>query len=244
MGSIHGWLDDVKQGFGDRFVAAFEELGVEDTDDLRDVGADELQTLEAGLQGLGAQELQLKKIRRAILACTTCEVDTSSAAPAPPESREYAEQFGLSAPKSQPHTSAEEALQDASQQPWPDWWLPQEVDNNLEPSTPIPVTQALAQLLRTACRQGCVVELPDGACEFVSTARDKAQATQFVWVYRMDKPLQKHTKLFREHGLELQRACTMIVEEISKLGGSYRMERPCGGPLQVYRRTSKWYKLQ
>lgn len=161
---LRGWLDGVKSGFGDQFVAAFEELGVEDTDDLQDIGAAELQILEAGLQGLGAKPLHLKKIRQAILAFTTHELDVSSTAPAP-ESMQHAEQ---SLPKSQSHASAEEALQDgavaeeveadsdesaieqASSTPLPDWW-PSDPQN--KGVAGVPIEEALSELLCNICFQ-------------------------------------------------------------------------------------------
>ena len=65
-GGVRDWLDSLKAGFGARFAAAFEEIGVEDVSDLADMD-DELQaTLEAELRKAGAKAMQLKKIRTAL----------------------------------------------------------------------------------------------------------------------------------------------------------------------------------
>ena len=66
MDGVRDWLDSLKAGFGARFSAAFEEIGVEDISDLTDMD-DELQTmLEAELRKAGAKAMQLKKIRTAL----------------------------------------------------------------------------------------------------------------------------------------------------------------------------------
>ena len=94
MLSIRSWLDGVKAGWGARFGAAFEELGLEDTVDLSRATKEELDEVEQDLEKLGAKKLALRRIWEAALSVntglTTREEDvddpgsTDNSAQAPP----------------------------------------------------------------------------------------------------------------------------------------------------------------
>eukprot|EP00405_Crypthecodinium_cohnii_P055459 CAMPEP_0206618288 /NCGR_PEP_ID=MMETSP0325_2-20121206/60151_1 /ASSEMBLY_ACC=CAM_ASM_000347 /TAXON_ID=2866 /ORGANISM="Crypthecodinium cohnii, Strain Seligo" /LENGTH=89 /DNA_ID=CAMNT_0054140453 /DNA_START=29 /DNA_END=295 /DNA_ORIENTATION=- len=67
MSSISEWLESVKEGYGSRFVSAFEEVGVEDAEDLSELAEEEAaEALFAALAKSGAKAVQLQKIRRAL----------------------------------------------------------------------------------------------------------------------------------------------------------------------------------
>ena len=65
---IREWLDRIKPGFGARFGSAFDEVGIEDESDLKDMDGELLESLETELKTAGAKAMQLKKIRAAVEA--------------------------------------------------------------------------------------------------------------------------------------------------------------------------------
>lgn len=85
-GPIHDWLEVVKEGYGDRFAAAFEELGVEDVDDLGELvdGKEAAELLDSTLSAYGAKAVQLQKIRRALAELTGVECSTKEVSVSPP----------------------------------------------------------------------------------------------------------------------------------------------------------------
>jgi len=66
-GSIIGWLEALKGGYGKRFAGAFEELGVEDMSDLAEMVDSICDTaLKQALEAKGAKTVQVQKIQQAI----------------------------------------------------------------------------------------------------------------------------------------------------------------------------------
>ncbi|KAL1520128.1 hypothetical protein AB1Y20_023600 [Prymnesium parvum] len=66
--SLHRWLEAIKPGYGSRFSAAFEAVGIEDECDFRDVDDELMAAIEAELRSKGAKLLQLQRLRRALCA--------------------------------------------------------------------------------------------------------------------------------------------------------------------------------
>lgn len=65
--SIEAWLESLKKGYGERFSAVFEELGVEDVSDLAElIDKTGDSALKKALEARGAKTIQIQKIRRAI----------------------------------------------------------------------------------------------------------------------------------------------------------------------------------
>lgn len=65
--SIEEWLEGLKEGYGKRFASVFEELGVEDVDDLNElVDGKGDAALRRALEAKGAKTIQVQRIRRAI----------------------------------------------------------------------------------------------------------------------------------------------------------------------------------
>jgi len=76
-GSVHDWLERVKKGYG-RFTVAFEALGVEDTNDVKNIDRTILEHVETLLRdGCAAKSMHLKNIRVALLDIG-CNLRTSS----------------------------------------------------------------------------------------------------------------------------------------------------------------------
>ena len=68
-GSVFGWLETVKQGYGEKFAACFEEVGVEDASDIADgLGEEEMAELKVSLVAAGAKTRHMQKILRAAIA--------------------------------------------------------------------------------------------------------------------------------------------------------------------------------
>jgi hypothetical protein len=63
---IFDWLEDVKHGFGTRYVGCFDRLGYEDTSDLEALPEDERAELLAALGAEGALKPQKRRISCAI----------------------------------------------------------------------------------------------------------------------------------------------------------------------------------
>lgn len=65
--AIRDWLEGVKEGYGPRFAAAFEAVGVEDVTDLEELEGEEVTAaLDEALAACGAKAIQLQRIRRAV----------------------------------------------------------------------------------------------------------------------------------------------------------------------------------
>ena len=62
---LHGWLDNIKPGYGERFTAAFEDIGIEDQHDIDAMDSEMLRLLEKNLTAAGAKACHLKNIKAA-----------------------------------------------------------------------------------------------------------------------------------------------------------------------------------
>lgn len=69
--SISGWLDGLKEGWGVRYAACFEEIGIEDVTDLPFINDDLLKELTEELKRAGAKSMQVMRIREAMLSIKT-----------------------------------------------------------------------------------------------------------------------------------------------------------------------------
>jgi hypothetical protein len=69
-GSVFGWLETVKQGYGEEFAACFEEVGVEDASDIAvdGLGEEEMAELKVSLVAAVAKTRHMQKILRAAIA--------------------------------------------------------------------------------------------------------------------------------------------------------------------------------
>ena len=64
--STHEWLEQVKPGYAERFGGAFDELGIEDTDDLLHLDDELYTTLQQQLEAFGARSMHRFNIQRAL----------------------------------------------------------------------------------------------------------------------------------------------------------------------------------
>jgi hypothetical protein len=62
------WLDELKPGWSDRFAAAFESVGIEDSSDFKHIDATVLEALSQELEKYGAKLYHMQRIRDSI-AC-------------------------------------------------------------------------------------------------------------------------------------------------------------------------------
>ena len=66
MVTTHEWLDQVKPGYSEKFGAAFDEIGIEDTDDLLNLDDDLYAQLLHELEACGARSMHQFNIQRAL----------------------------------------------------------------------------------------------------------------------------------------------------------------------------------
>ena len=66
MAGMHAWLERIKPGYGHRFAAAFDAIGVEDTEDFVNFDEELYALLEVELRRCGAKSMQLRYIQRAM----------------------------------------------------------------------------------------------------------------------------------------------------------------------------------
>ena len=71
--SIPAWLDSVKAGYGDKYSACFDDLGIDDVADIsKNLGkASVLAALEEGLCKAGAKMVHIANIKSAIAEVAT-----------------------------------------------------------------------------------------------------------------------------------------------------------------------------
>ena len=77
---VDAWLDAIKPGYGDRFFAAFEQLGVEDAADVANIDQRFYVDLHAALLECGAKPMHIKNIRLA-LQDMGCPLDEDGGTP-------------------------------------------------------------------------------------------------------------------------------------------------------------------
>ena len=82
---IDAWLDAIKPGYGNRFLSAFEQLGIEDAADVANIDHHFYLSLQAALQEAGAKPMHLKNIRLALLDMG-CQLQDQGDPPARPHS--------------------------------------------------------------------------------------------------------------------------------------------------------------
>ena len=58
----------MKAGYGGRFTSCFEEVGLEDTEDIAHIGAKAMAELEVRLVAAGAKVAQVEKVQAAVAA--------------------------------------------------------------------------------------------------------------------------------------------------------------------------------
>ena len=91
MGSLEDWLNGIKAGYGSKYGSFFEDLGVDDMDDLPDIASNSktMAKLEANLYEAGAKEVHVIKIQKALATLTNTAAPTKPQPPddPPPSSR-------------------------------------------------------------------------------------------------------------------------------------------------------------
>ena len=65
---ISTWLDEVKPGYGEKYASIFEDLGVDDEDDVQNLRDDLARDLRAALENAGAKRGHLNNIESAVIA--------------------------------------------------------------------------------------------------------------------------------------------------------------------------------
>ena len=66
--AISAWLDGVKSGYGEKYAAVFEDLGVDDEEDVHNLRDDLARDLRAALERAGAKRGHLNNIESAVIA--------------------------------------------------------------------------------------------------------------------------------------------------------------------------------
>ena len=65
---ISTWLDEVKPGYGEKYASIFEDLGVDDEEDVQNLRDDLARDLRAALENAGAKRGHLNNIESAVIA--------------------------------------------------------------------------------------------------------------------------------------------------------------------------------
>ena len=65
---ISTWLNEVKPGYGEKYASIFEDLGVDDEDDVQNLRDDLARDLRAALENAGAKRGHLNNIESAVIA--------------------------------------------------------------------------------------------------------------------------------------------------------------------------------
>ena len=65
---ISMWLDEVKPGYGEKYASIFEDLGVDDEEDVQNLRDDLARDLRAALENAGAKRGHLNNIESAVIA--------------------------------------------------------------------------------------------------------------------------------------------------------------------------------
>ena len=65
--SIGAWLEAIQPGYNERFAAAFDEIGIEDTEDFANLDDEIFAELEVALQRSGARQMHMRNIQQALL---------------------------------------------------------------------------------------------------------------------------------------------------------------------------------
>ena len=80
---ISTWLDEVKPGYGEKYASIFEDLGVDDEDDVQNLRDDLARDLRAALENAGAKRGHLNNIESAVIAKRANAAPRPLAAPRP-----------------------------------------------------------------------------------------------------------------------------------------------------------------